>query len=101
VKIYVFFGIDKAFLKFIFEVTCRHQNITALASHFLIQKTSAMKHKIITLFFLAGITCANAFAQPTIKAQRTIGGYRWDHFASMDLAKDGGLIVGGWSNSTT
>src|SRR5215831_11992549 len=58
-----------------------------------------MKHKYCSLFFLAGLTWANVFAQPVIKAQRAAGGSSDDHFLCMYLTKDGGLIVGGFSNS--
>jgi len=58
-----------------------------------------VKYKFTTLLFLAGIVYTNAFAQPTIKAQKTIGGNTEDMFTSMYLTKDGGLIAGGYSGS--
>src|SRR5215831_15795227 len=58
-----------------------------------------MKHKYCSLFFLAGVICANVFAQPVIKAQQAAGGSSYDFLTSMYLTTDGGIIAGGRSAS--
>jgi hypothetical protein len=58
-----------------------------------------MKQRIFTLLFFAGAIYAKADAQPTIKAQRTIGGSLTDNLTSINITKDGGLIAGGYSYS--
>jgi len=58
-----------------------------------------MKHNYSILVLLAGIMFIHAFAQPRIKAQKTIGGDSVDVLTSIDLTTDGGLIAGGYSNS--
>jgi len=58
-----------------------------------------MKQKYLSLIFLTSIIYINAFAQPTVKTQRTAGGNDQDEFQSMWLTKDGGLIAGGFSYS--
>ncbi|HXL56503.1 MAG TPA: hypothetical protein VN958_09615 [Chitinophagaceae bacterium] len=55
-----------------------------------------MKHKFFTLFFSVPM-CSNAFVQPVIRGQKTIGGKGDDPFSGMYLTKDGGLIMGGSS----
>ena len=57
-----------------------------------------MKQKFLLVLF-AGIISVNALAQPQLRGQKAIGGNDLDQFSSMDLTKDGGLIVGGYSFS--
>ena len=45
------------------------------------------------------ILFAKGFAQPTIKAQKDLGGGNTDFFTAMALTKDGGRIAGGYSIS--
>ena len=58
-----------------------------------------MNLKNFTLLLLAAILSINTFSQPTITKQKDIGGSSNDYLACMDLTKDGGLIIGGYSNS--
>jgi hypothetical protein len=58
-----------------------------------------MKSKHLLLFMLTCISLTNVFAQPVIGLQKTIGGNDDDEFTCMSFAKDGGLIIGGYSNS--
>jgi hypothetical protein len=58
-----------------------------------------MKLKIFTLFFAASVICATGLTQPSIIAQKTMGGNYGDDFSSMWLTNDGGLIIGGSSAS--
>jgi len=57
-----------------------------------------MKHTLLLLILLAN-ACLKSIAQPVIKVQKTIGGSFFDDLRSMYLTKDGGLIVGGSSES--
>jgi hypothetical protein len=59
-----------------------------------------MKPKFLPVTFLGCIMYANAFAQITITAQKTMGGSGGDYFTSMAPTSDGGLISGGtsWSD---
>jgi hypothetical protein len=66
---------------------------------FFNSKTCFMKHKYSSLLFVAIILYANAFAQPVIKTQRAAGGSLTEELTVMYVTKDGGLIVGGYSNS--
>src|SRR5690349_14824827 len=59
-----------------------------------------MNYRHISLLLIAGITYfTTALAQPRIKDQGVIGGNNYDQFSSLCLTKDGGLAVGGHSNS--
>jgi hypothetical protein len=56
-----------------------------------------MKH----IIFLAALFITSCLlAQPTLVNQRTVGGSLNDELTSMDIAKDGGFIIGGTSSST-
>src|SRR5438132_11154862 len=58
-----------------------------------------MKGKFFTLLLVTIILYTNAFAQPIVKTQKTIGGSSFDYLTSICLTKDGGLIVAGYSDS--
>ena len=59
-----------------------------------------MNYKHYSLLLLAGIIYFNtALAQPRLTDQGVVGGGAEDELTSMYLTKDGGLIVGGYSNS--
>src|SRR6478735_901166 len=54
---------------------------------------------MLAILMLAILMYASAFAQPVIKNQWVAGGSLDDIFTCMDLTKDGGYILGGYSNS--
>lgn len=56
--------------------------------------------KTLLILFLTIITTKN-FSQPIIKNQKTIGGTGTDDFYAMALTKDGGVLVGGSSDSNS
>jgi len=58
-----------------------------------------MKQKYLLPVLFANIIYISSFAQPTIKAQRTIGGFFSDRLRSIYVTRDGGLIAGGTSES--
>ncbi len=58
-----------------------------------------MKQKLLPVVLFATVISINSFAQPVIKAQKTIGGGFGDYLTSLYLTKDGGLIAGGSSQS--
>ncbi len=61
-----------------------------------------MNYKLCSLLLLTGIICTiTALAQPHLTDQGTIGGSNSDVFTAMCLTNDGGLIVGGYSNSNS
>jgi hypothetical protein len=57
-----------------------------------------MKPKIFTVIIFC-IFAGNLFSQPTIVNQKTIGGNGGDNLQDICLTNDGGIIVGGYSNS--
>jgi len=58
-----------------------------------------MKKKILLLLTMLTTVTEFAFAQPSIKNQKVIGGNANDFFSCMAFTKDGGLIAGGTSYS--
>src|SRR6478672_3972940 len=58
-----------------------------------------MTHKHLSLLLLGGIAYANTFSQPTIVAQKALGGKFSESVGAISLTKDGGLIAGGYSYS--
>ncbi len=57
-----------------------------------------MKSKIFTVLIFC-IFAGDLFSQPTIVNQKTIGGNSGDYLRDSYLTNDGGMIVGGYSNS--
>ncbi len=58
-----------------------------------------MKRNILTSFVLAFITISLYAQDPNILWQRTIGGSEYDSFSSIGNTMDGGIIIGGYSES--
>jgi hypothetical protein len=58
-----------------------------------------MRTKNCTLILITMLLSVSLFAQPVIKGQKTIGGNSFDHLSSLCLTKDGGVLVGGTSES--
>ncbi len=58
-----------------------------------------MKRNILTSFVLALITISLYAQDPNILWQRTIGGNGEEYFKSLEETSDGGMIIGGYSDS--
>src|SRR3954454_4234301 len=73
------------------------QHFSSYISNLL--KKHIMKQKHLLTALLASLIYMSSFAQPTIEAQKTIGGFFSDQLSSIYSTKDGGLIAGGTSES--
>jgi len=58
-----------------------------------------MKTKFYSFILVFQFLSFYSFTQVVIKNQRTIGGDNYDHLSSMDLTRDGGIVIGGDSYS--
>ena len=58
-----------------------------------------MKQNYLWPILFGCIMCTCAFAQPAVKAQRTIGANSNDILLRTYLTRDGGMIAGGYSFS--
>lgn len=62
-------------------------------------KTNFMKANHLLFILLFQFLCFCSFTQVVIKNQRTIGGDNDDYLSSMDLTRDGGIVISGISYS--
>ena len=58
-----------------------------------------MKYKHLPIVIFASFLFVNAFTQPVLGPQRSIGGSSYDNLYAMSLTKDSGCILGGFSTS--